>query len=55
MFPGEKIQGTSSLSGVNFGATTLESLASNNVGGLKSMGLIQNTVVFALDLPNKFK
>ncbi len=52
LFPGEKIKGTSPLSGVNFGATTIESLASNAVGAIKSVGLIQNTVVFVFDLPN---
>ncbi len=52
LFPGEKIPKTSPLSGVNFGATTLEGLASNAEGAIKNVGLIQNTVVFVFDLPS---
>jgi hypothetical protein len=55
LFPGGKIKGTSSLNGVNFGITTLNDLASNDEGGLKNKGLIQNTVVFVFDLPNNLK
>jgi hypothetical protein len=50
--PGGKIRGASPLSGVNFGTTTVESLATNAVGAIKNVGLIQNTVVFVFDLPN---
>ncbi len=52
LFSDEKIKGTSPLNGVNFGTTTIEALASNAVGAIKNVGLIQNTVVFVFDLPN---
>ncbi len=52
LFPGEKIRGASPLSGAQFGITTLYDLASDNGGGLKNKGLIQNTVVFVFQLPS---
>jgi hypothetical protein len=52
LFPGEKIPGVSPLSGVQFGVTTLEDTAGNDLGSLKNKGLIQDTVVFVFDLPS---
>jgi hypothetical protein len=55
LFPGKKIKGTSPLSGVQFGITTLNDGFSNDQSGLKNKGLIQNTVVFVFDnLPSNF-
>jgi hypothetical protein len=52
---GEKIRGTSPLSGAQFGITTLDDLASNDKGGIKNKALIQTTVVFVFDnLPSGF-
>jgi hypothetical protein len=51
LFPGEKISGTSPLSGVQFGITTLDDLFGSG-GGLNNKALIQNTAVFVFDLPS---
>ncbi|MGD1020549.1 MAG: XDD4 family exosortase-dependent surface protein [Verrucomicrobiia bacterium] len=52
--PSGKIPGTSPLSGIQFGITTLDDLASINKGSLKNKGLIESTVVFVFDLPSNF-
>jgi hypothetical protein len=51
LFPGAKIRGTSPLSGIQFGITTLDDTLKNDDGAIKNKPLIQNTVVFVLDLP----
>jgi len=52
---GEKIRGTSPLSGAQFGITTLNDLPGNDQGGIKNKALIQTTIVFVFDnLPSGF-
>jgi hypothetical protein len=55
LFPGDKIKGTSPLSGAQFGITTLNDIMSNDQGGIKNKGLVQNTMVFVFEgLPSNF-
>jgi hypothetical protein len=57
-FPGSNLQGppSGSVDGVQYGITTLFDLAANDNGGIKSQGLIQNSVDFVLPgLPAGFK
>lgn len=55
-FPGSNLQGPASVDGVQYGITTLLDLPGNDNGGIKSQGLIQNSVDFVLTgLPVDFK
>ena len=55
LFPGEQLRGAGHPGGVDFGITTLFDLPSNNRGGIKNKGLIQNVVVFTFGLPAGFE
>ncbi len=48
VFPGSNLQGPASVGGVQYGITTLYDTAGNDNGGIKSEGLIKNSVEFVL-------
>jgi hypothetical protein len=53
--PNSKIPGTSPLSGVQFGITTLDYAVSKDQSGLNNKGFVQNTMVFVFSgLPENF-